>query len=78
MGMPVVFTNSADLSGISQCDKSLKVSGVEHKAFIELTEEGTEAAAATGTLFHLFISNKLNFTDIKNLICRCGCYSNSD
>jgi len=47
MGMPTCFTNSADLSGIDP-KGGLKVSEVFHKAFVDVSEEGTEAAAATG------------------------------
>lgn len=46
MGMGVVFTDQADLSGIA--DDDLLVSEVKQKAFIEVNEEGTEAAAVTG------------------------------
>jgi serine protease inhibitor len=47
MGMPAVFTNSADLSGISS-KPGLMVSKVVHQAFVDVAERGTEAAAASG------------------------------
>lgn len=48
MGMPLLFDEErADLSGIATQDR-LHVSAVIHKAFVDVNEEGTEAAAATG------------------------------
>ncbi len=46
MGMGIAFTNAADFTKIN--DKGgLKISKVLHKTFVEVNEEGTEAAAVT-------------------------------
>lgn len=44
LGMGEAFSNKANFSGMG---KNLKMSEVKHKTFVEVNEEGTEAAAAT-------------------------------
>ena len=59
MGLSEAFSNKANFNGISNVP--LKIDKVVQKAFIEVNEEGSEAAAVTGkyTLFcflHLFVT----------------------
>ncbi|XP_028130514.1 antichymotrypsin-2 isoform X8 [Diabrotica virgifera virgifera] len=47
LGLGVIFSDHADFTGMLKSPEPLKVSKVIHKAFIEVNEEGAEAAAAT-------------------------------
>jgi serpin B len=49
MGMPSAFTRAADFSGMDG-RKDLFLSKVIHKAFVDVNEAGTEAAAATAVV----------------------------
>jgi serine protease inhibitor len=46
MGMPAAFSGGADFSGMTG-KRDFSISEVIHKAFVDVNEEGTEAAAAT-------------------------------
>jgi len=49
MGMPTAFTSDADFTGINE-HEAMFISEVVHKAYVDVFEEGTEAAAATAVV----------------------------
>jgi serpin B len=49
MGMSEAFSGNADFSGMTG-RRELFISAVIHKAYVDVNEEGTEAAAATGVV----------------------------
>ncbi|MFH1584157.1 MAG: serpin family protein [Actinomycetota bacterium] len=52
MGMPTAFSMDADFSGMDGAT-DLFIANVIHQAFVDVNEEGTEAAAATGVVMEL-------------------------
>lgn len=50
LGMPTAFTGEADFSGMTTDATRLFISRVIHKAYLDVDEEGTEAAAATAVV----------------------------
>jgi serpin B len=56
MGMKLPFSDEADFSGmvdVPNIGNSLSISNVFHRTFVEVNEEGTEAAAATAAVIML-------------------------
>jgi len=51
MGMPQAFTGSADFSGMDG-KPDFAISAAIHKAYIDVNEQGTEAAAATAVVMY--------------------------
>jgi serpin B len=64
MGMSAAFSPSADFSGMDGA-RDLCISAVVHKAFVDVNEEGTEAAAATGTVMKSMALMRLYGVEIR-------------
>lgn len=60
LGLGEIFGTSANFSGMLEGNEPLAVSKVIQKAFIEVNEEGAEAAAATGKC-HFIYFQKLKY-----------------
>jgi len=59
LGLKVAFRNSADFCGMFEnTDSNAFITGVIHKTFIDVNEEGTEAAAVTGIMVGTAIQHK--------------------
>lgn len=56
MGMKEAFSDVANFKGMTDSADALKITDVLHKAFVELDEQGTEAAAATAVVVGLAAS----------------------
>ena len=64
LGMKEPFTDMADFSGMTG-NKDLKISAVIHKAFIEVDEVKTEAAAATAVVMKLTSAKPVQIAPIE-------------
>jgi len=67
LGMAIAFTNAADYTGINK-NGNLLISDVMHKTFIELNEEGTEAAAVSSVEISLTSVDGIYFMALKPFI----------
>lgn len=70
MGANLPFDESkADFSGMTSNPNGLVISNVVHQAFVELNEEGTEAAAATAVIMRLKCARVERPDPVINFVC---------
>jgi serpin B len=55
LGVEQAFTRQADFSGITEAER-LVINAVAHKAYVDVDEQGTEAAAATAIAFRPMVA----------------------
>lgn len=60
MGMPVAFSRDADFSGMTG-RRNFHLSAVMHRAFVQVDEEGVEAAAATTAVVERGLTDPITF-----------------
>ncbi|KAJ6639995.1 Serine protease inhibitor 42Dd [Pseudolycoriella hygida] len=63
LGMTHMFNPSNDFNGLLETEEKLLVSDVVHKAFIEIDEKGSEAAAATAARMIAYSAPPVFFAD---------------
>lgn len=68
MGITEIFSDGANLRDLLDSDEQLKISDVIHKAFIEVTEKGTEAGKFS---LRSFPHIKLSLKKLHLFSCRC-------
>ena len=55
MGLNSIFDETANFSGLFENAQHQRISDVKHKAFLDVNEAGSEAAAATCKNFFYFL-----------------------
>jgi serpin B len=67
LGMKVALSAEANYQNL--CNGSVSISDIRHKAFVEINEEGTEAAAATSVLMQRSIVQRFSMVINRPFFC---------